>query len=126
MTFEDYARIVDSTLEKHWGIAEAQVNTTELSRVYGVIKGTIILLDGSYMDFSEEIFIVENAITKKRYRYQYVKNNESIFRYDNYPNHPGLRPPYHHKHVAAKRRVVRMKEAPKLIDVLEEALRYMF
>ncbi len=125
MTFEEYARIVDSTLARHWAIADAQVNTKELSRIHGVIKGTITLLDGSYVDFSEEVFITTNMITKKGDRYQYLKNNESVFRYDNYPNHPGLRPPFHHKHVST-RRVALLKEAPKLIDVPEEALRYMF
>jgi len=54
-----------------------------------------------------------------------VKDQNEVFRYDNYPNHPGLRSPFHHKHVP-KRRLAQLKAAPKLIDVLEEALRYMF
>jgi hypothetical protein len=126
MTFEGYARIVDSTLERHWAIADTQVNAKERDPIQGTITGMVTLLDGSYIDFFEEVLISSNVISKRRYSYQYVKNESEVFRYDNYPNHPGLRPPYHHKHVAAKRRVVRLKEAPKLIDVLEEALRYMF
>jgi len=83
------------------------------------------LLDGSYIDFSEEILILENLVTKPRYRYEYVKDKNEIFRYDNFAKHPGIRPPYHHKHIS-KRRAVQLQEAPKLIDILEEALRYMF
>jgi len=64
-------------------------------------------------------------VTKLSYRYEYVKNKQEVFRYDNFAKHPGIRPPYHHKHIS-KRRAVQLQEAPKLIDVLEEALRYMF
>lgn len=125
MTFDEYVAIVDKMLERHWGIMEIQVVPEAFNINHGILNGTIKLLDGSYIDFFEEILIASNAINKRRYSYQYVKNETEIFRYDNYPNHPGLRPPFHHKHVAAKRRVVLLKEAPKLIDVLEEALRYM-
>lgn len=125
MSFEEYARIVDSTLARHWAIAETRVNTKELGPAHGIIQGEIGLLDGSYVDFSEEVVIAANRVVKKNYRYQYVKKNEALFRYDNYPNHPGLRPPFHHKHTP-NQNLVLLEEAPKLIDVLEEALRYMF
>ncbi len=125
MTFEGYAGIVDSTLERHWAVADTQVNAKERDQKQGTITGMITLHDGSYIDFFEEILILASAISKRRYSYQYVKNQQKVFRYDNYPNHPGLRPPYHHKH-APQKRLALLKEAPKLIDVLEEALRYMF
>jgi hypothetical protein len=37
----------------------------------------------------------------------------------------GLAEGYQHKHIS-KQRVIQLKNAPKLIDVIEEALRYMF
>jgi hypothetical protein len=92
---------------------------------FGKISGKIILLDASYIDFSEEILIVDKRVAKLRYRYEYVKDKAQIFRYDNFEKHPGIRPPHHHKHIS-KQRVVQLEEAPKLIDVIEEALRYMF
>jgi len=52
-------------------------------------------------------------------------NGKEVFRYDNFEKHPGIRAPYHHKHIS-KRRAVQLEEAPKLIDVIEEAVRYMF
>ncbi len=112
-------------LERHWGIAEVQVIPKAFNPNHGTINGTITLLDDSYIDFFEEILVSSNIINKRRYSYQYVKNQNEGFRYDNYPNHPGLRPPFHHKHVP-KRRLAHLKETPKLIDVLEEALRHMF
>lgn len=125
MTFEGYARIIDSMLVKHWAVTTTEVQVKGRDQQQGTITGTIALLDGSYIDFFEEVFISSNVLGKRRYSYQYVKNQAEVFRYDNYPNHPGLRPPYHHKHVS-NQSLVHLEEAPKLIDVLEEALRYMF
>lgn len=125
MNIDKYLRIIDNLLTRHWAIADKQVAATTLSSKYGKIGGKIILLDGSYIDFSEEILIVEKIFTKPNYRYQYVKDKNEVFRYDNFAKHPGIRPPFHHKHIS-KRRVILLKEAPKLIDVIEEALRYMF
>ncbi len=125
MTFEGYAQIVDSTLVRHWAIATAQVTVKERDEQQGTLTGTVILLDDSFIDFFEEILISSKSIGKRRYSYQYVKNQAEVFRYDNYPNHPGLRPPFHHKHVPQQDLVI-LEEAPKLIDILEEALRYMF
>jgi len=125
MTFDGYVNIIENMLARHWGITDAQVTSDVFGPGHGIVSGTIVLLDGSYIDFSEEIFIEDSSVGKRRYRYQYVKNQQAFFRYDNYPNHPGLRPPFHHKHVP-KRRLAHLKEAPKIIDVLEEALRYMF
>jgi len=123
--FEKYAHIFENILRRHWAIAEARLTVTKYTTERGYIDGRIILLDDSYIDFSEEILIVEEIATKPNYRYEYVKNKQEVFRYDNFPKHPGIRPPYHHKHIS-KRRAVQLQKAPKLIDVLEEALRYMF
>jgi hypothetical protein len=125
MTFEKYLHIVDNLLTRHWAITENQVTATISTPTFGKINGKVILLDGSYIDFSEEILIVDKLVTKLRYRYEYVKDKNEVFRYDNFAKHPGIRPPYHHKHIS-KRRAIQVKEAPKLIDVIEEALRYMF
>jgi len=125
MTFEKYSHIVDNLLDRHWAVIDVHIDIKRLTQNFGRIDGKIILLDGSYIDFSEEIWIVAKLVTKLRYRYEYVKNKQEIFRYDNFAKHPGIRPPFHHKHVS-KRRVVQLQEAPKLIDVLEEAVRYMF
>ena len=125
MTFEKYSHIVDHLLDRHWGIIDVHIDVKKFTQSFGRLDGKIILLDGSYIDFSEEVWIAAKAVTKLSYRYEYVKNKKEIFRYDNFPKHPGIRPPYHHKHIP-KRRAMQLQEAPKLIDVLEEALRYMF
>jgi len=84
---------------------------------------------GPKVTFEKYLRIVDNlldrpwAITDNRY--EYVKDKNEVFRYDNFARHPGIRAPYHHKHIS-KRRAVQLEEAPKFIDVIEEAVRYMF
>ena len=112
-------------MQNHWAIADTQIIPQIYTPEHGKIEGTIILLDGSYIDFSEEILIAARLVTKPRYRYEFVKDKTEVFRYDNFAKHPGIRPPFHHKHIS-QQRVIQLKEAPKLIDVIEEALRYMF
>jgi len=65
---------------------------------------------------------VKNSLIKGRYAYQYMKNHQ-VFRYDNYPNHPGISSPFHHKHTSTG--VVQLEIAPKLADIIEEAVRYI-
>ncbi len=125
MKFQEYVDIIDSLLRKHWAVIDSPVSQDPYNQTQGTIEGKITLLDGSYIDFFEEILITSNSIERSRYSYQYVKAQTEVFRFDNYPNHPGLRPPYHHKHIP-KKRLALLKEAPKLIDILEEALRHMF
>ena len=125
MTFAKYLHIIDNLLQRHWAIADTQITSKIYTPEHGKIEGKIVLLEDSYIDFAEEILIIESRVTKPHYRYDFVKNKNEVFRYDNFAKHPGIRPPYHHKHTS-KRRAVQLQEAPKLIDVLEEALRYMF
>ncbi|MCG3120942.1 MAG: hypothetical protein ALAOOOJD_03863 [bacterium] len=124
MTFQKYVKILDNLLLRHWAVADSQAVVEIYTTDHSDISGKIILVDDSYIDFSEEILIVAKQVTKLRYRYEYVKNRTEIFRYDNFPKHPGIQPPFHHKHVS-KRRAIQLQEAPKLIDVIE-GLRYMF
>ncbi|RIK69712.1 hypothetical protein DCC62_23570 [candidate division KSB1 bacterium] len=123
MTFEKYCGIVSRLLERHWGVIDKDVIYKSYSREIGRIAGCITLVDGSYIDFAEEIIFVNRKMTKGRYRYQYLKDVE-IFRYDNYPKHPGISFPFHHKHTSTG--VIQLEAAPKLIDIIEEALRQLF
>lgn len=125
MTFERYSNIIDNLLRRHWAIVEAQVTTKEYVPEHGVIQGKFFLLDGSCIDFSEGIRIIANTFSKLRYRYEFVKSRKDVFRYDNYSQHPGIRPPNHHRHLP-NNKIAQLDEAPKLIDIIEEAIRHMF
>jgi hypothetical protein len=125
VTFQKYVKILDNLLRRHWAVADSLTAVEIYTTDHGDINGKIVLIDDSYIDFSEEILIVDKRVTKPRYRYEFVKNKMEVFRYDNFPKHPGIAYPFHHKHVS-KQQAIQLHEAPKLIDVIEEALRYMF
>ncbi len=88
-----------------------------------MIKGRIFLRDNSYIDFLEEVFVTKKMVVKGKYHYQFVKE-EAVFRYDNYSRHPGITSPFHHKHTSAG--IIQLEAAPKLVDVIAEATRYIF
>jgi hypothetical protein len=55
-------------------------------------------LDGSRLVFTERIFIRNYRSFKARYSYQYLRDDETILRYDNAPHHLHLPTFPHHKH----------------------------
>lgn len=120
MTLEKYFNTIESLLDHHWAILEKQIEYIRFSEWRGKIDGRIVLYDGSFIDAYEEIIVVKNSLTKGRYAYQYMKNHQ-VFRYDNYPNHPDISSPFHHKHTPTV--VIQLEVAPKLADIIEEAVR---
>lgn len=123
MTIGKYFDIVHRLLERHWAVDSKNVTYKSFAKEDGKISGRIVLIDGSYIDFAERVFISDRRLLRGRYRYQYMKDDE-IFRYDNYPKHPGISPPFHHKHSSTG--IIQLDAAPKLIDIIEEAVRHMF
>jgi hypothetical protein len=122
MTLEKYFNIIESLLDHHWAILERQLEYIRFSEWRGKIDGRIVSYDGSFIDAYEEIIVVKNSLIKGRYAYQYMKNHQ-VFRYDNYPNHPGISSPFHHKHTS--KGVIQLEVAPKLAEIIEEAVRYI-
>ena len=125
MNVDRYFTIILSIVTRHWAIIEDELEFIASSEERGFMRGRLIFLDSSYLDFSEAIEISKRRIHKLNYRYQHVKGGESIFRYDNYPQHPRLSPPYHHKHTSGGR-VIPLAEPPKFIDIIEEVVRTLF
>jgi len=122
VTFEKYSHIIHNLLEHHWAITEPQVDYELFSKEKAKIEGRVALYDGSFIDIDEKLLIVRKNVVKSRYSYQYMKDSQ-IFRYDNYPNHPGISFPFHHKHTP--KGVIQLEAAPKLADIIEEAVRYI-
>lgn len=120
-----YFTIILNIVTRHWAIIEDELEFIAFSEKRGFMRGRLLFLDNSYLDFSEAIEISKERIHKFNYRYQYVKAGQSIFRYDNYPKHPGISPPYHHKHISDGK-VISLSESPKFIDMIEEAVRTLF
>ncbi len=79
---------------------EIDIERTAVNR--GIIDGVLYFADGARLEFTERIIIVKSRIVKLEYRYQFVRGDETIFRYDNAPHHEQVSTHPHHKHVGAK------------------------
>ncbi len=95
----------------------AELDLEQLDYRRGIIEGTIYFSDGSRLEFRERVAIERARPLKRAYRYQYVRDGQAVFRYDNAPHHPQLPGFPHHKHVGRK---LFSALEPKLEQVLQE------
>ena len=92
--FDLVAKIIELSLA-----VDAELDLEQLDHKRGMIEGALYFADGSRLEFTERI-VIENARPVKRdYRYQYIRDQKAIFRYDNAPHHPRLPNFPHHKHI---------------------------
>ncbi len=116
-----YFDLINATIENS-PVTSAELELEQLDSRRGTIDGTLYFSDGSRLEFTERVVIEKAKPIKRAYRYQYVKSQSPIFRYDNAPHHPLLASFPHHKHVG--RKTFDSKEA-NLKQVIEEALSVM-
>jgi len=108
-----------NTIIENSPIVSAELELEQLDTKRGTVDGTLYFADGSRLEFTERVAIGEGKPVKRAYRYQYIKSQSSVFRYDNAPHHPLLASFPHHKH--AGRKTLEAKE-PNLKQVIEEAV----
>jgi hypothetical protein len=98
----------------------SSVNYDKRANDIGFVKGTIYFLDGSVLHVREFVN-VEQTVDRYTYVYQYQKDDQLIFRYDNTEHHRKLRLASfpHHKHDGSETKVV-VSAAPDLATVLAE------
>src|SRR5262245_42916401 len=96
----------------------ADLDLEQIDHKRGTVDGTVYFADGSRLEFTERVWIERGRRVKRDYRYQFVREQVAIFRYDNAPHHPRLLGFPHHKHVG--RKTVTASE-PTLKQVLQEA-----
>lgn len=119
------------SINKYLADLEALIQATTLTASYTLsidrkaedlafISGCIDFKDESVLDFKEFVEAVEYGINKLKYGYNYRRDAELIFRYDNAPDpRAKLLPSYpHHKH-QSNGEIVASKEM-ELAEVLEE------
>jgi hypothetical protein len=107
---------------EHGAVESLDVAYDSRAMTLGNVSGVLYLQDGSRLEFRELVAIRNRRPAKPRYRYQYVRAGEALFRYDNVGHHPGVSSHPHHKHVG--RHILPATE-PSLAQVLEEAVRLM-
>ena len=113
-----YFDIIESVVT-HSGVEDAEVTYTRFSRMRGMVEGVLYLANGSRLELSELVYIVNRRPVKEFYRYQYIRAGEAVFRYDNAAHHPDLLNFPHHKHVGRKKLPA---TEPTLTQVLEEVI----
>lgn len=116
----DITRYFDriDSLIRHSFCVDDQVTYQQWTHFAGAIEGVLHFYDGSRLEFTEVVRLTGRRLDKQRYRYQYVFNEQQLFRYDNAPHHLHLSTFPHHKH-DVKGKVVEADEV-SLAEVLEE------
>jgi hypothetical protein len=120
LLIDDYFQTIRDTLEACPAVPSSSVTYDKRTSYVGFIRGTILLLDGSTLHFREFVD-VETDIERYMYAYQYQRDDELVFRYDNTEHHRKLKLPTfpHHKHDGSETNVI-AAQAPTLAAVLEE------
>ena len=97
---------------------EAEFDPSRFDATSGLIEGVIYFADGSRLEFSELVMLEKRQPVKQKYRYQFVQDDATVFRYDNAPHHEHVATHPHHKHVGAK---ILPAIEPDFKQVLDEA-----
>jgi hypothetical protein len=92
----DYFEKVELRLNSSEIIADKSIDLREFSPQEGMLRGRLLLVDGSVLEFMEYL----QGETRLKYRFHLMsKQGKMIFRYDNAPHHNVTTFP-HHKHLA--------------------------
>jgi hypothetical protein len=116
---EDYFRQVGALITDCRTVQAFSVTYDKRSSYVGFIRGSIYLLDGSFLHFREFVN-VQHVVERYMYAYHYQRPDGTlVFRYDNTPHFPALTTFPHHKHVGGELSVV-PATPPDLPAVLAE------
>lgn len=113
-----YFDLITAIIE-HSPAVSAELDIEQLDSKRGTVDGVLYFADGSRLEFTERVLIERARPVKRDYRYQYVKSQSPVFRYDNAPHHPQLASFPHHKHVG--RKTLDAKE-PTFEEVIKESV----
>jgi hypothetical protein len=113
-----YFELIEKAIE-YSPATEAEIEILRFDAKSGLIEGVLYFADGSRLEFTERVVIEQRRLVKQEYRYQFVRNEEAVFRYDNAPHHTHISTHPHHKHVGAK---ILPALEPEFSQVLNEAV----
>lgn len=114
---ERYFDRIDSLI-RHSIVVDDNVSYRRQGVTVGIIRGTLWFHDDSRLQFVETVRLVGREVEKLRYRYQYLQDDQQVFRYDNSAHHPHLSTFPDHRHDENDQ--VTEAEEVSLQDVLDE------
>ena len=114
----DYFDKVELRLKRSEIVADKSIDFREFSPQEGMLRGRLLLVDGSVLQFMEYL---QNEMRLK-YRFHLMdKHGKMIFRYDNAPHHNVSTFP-HHKHLEDR---IDESRAVGFLEVLDEVEKLM-
>lgn len=109
----DYFKDIELLIRASEVVADKKIDFLEFSSSEGMVRGRLLLVDGSVLEFMEYL----KGGSRLKYRFHLMdKAGEMIFRYDDAPHHHTSTFP-HHKH--APDGILGSAERG-LLDILEE------
>ncbi len=120
MSINDYIAGLEFVINSSTIVSSYNLNIDRKTSDIAFISGRIDFRDGTTLDFKEFIEGSEDSIEKYKYAYNYRKESDSIFRYDNAPDPSAKRiKTYpHHKHL--KNGTIVESQQVKLSDIISE------
>jgi len=110
----EYFKEVELRLKNTEIIADKSIDLREFSSTEGMLRGRLLFLDGSMLEFMEYLQ-EENRL---KYRFHLMdKEGNMVFRYDNAPHHKDVSTFPHHKHLPGN---VAESDDKGIMDVLDE------
>ena len=120
MTIDDYLAALDDKLQEIAGLVSATTVQRELdvNTGIGLIKGTISFVDGSRLEFTEQL-----PTERCKFRLHYMDATKNLIaRWDSAPHHKELSTFPFHKHT---QRGIEAHNAMTVLDALDEITRIL-
>ncbi|MFH0924237.1 MAG: DUF6516 family protein [bacterium] len=122
MYITDYFKQIEKILSECPAIIMQEVTYDQRTSYLGFIKGILTFIDFSQLHFKEFIDTSNPSFIRYKYGYHYQRDQDMIFRYDNYihPGKPDL--PIHHKHLFSSSDFIAVPNLPTLDSILKEII----
>jgi len=120
LSINDYIAGLESVINSSTIVSSYNLNIDRKTSDTAFLSGRIDFRNRTTLDFKEFIEGSEDSIEKYKYAYNYRKESDNIFRYDNAPDPSakGIKTFPHHKHL--KNGTIVESQQVKLSDIISE------
>ena len=121
MKIDDYFTSIERGLRQNPQISKVEEPITLLTSddYNGLLRCRVIFWDSSILDIYEVVSTELGYPVRINYAYNYLRNEQRVFRHDNAPHHPEIATHPHHKHVGPSDRLA-PADQPNLSQVFAE------
>ena len=124
MNIADYFSSIERSLSQYASITSVEIVESLASDDFnGILRCRVHFWDNSFLNIHETVSTELGYPVRIVYAYSYIREKESIFRYDNAPHHPNIITYPHHKHIGEK--LIVPTDQPVIQQVLSEIEQYL-